>query len=139
MPERQQVRQPHAREVIGQRRVGCAERREVAVRRREHDDIGRFLPEIAGDVAIVDSAAAVELQMHAFGSLLLPRQCTADGVAIKSLQTNYDEMLGLLNIRARESEFDTATYPLHHDRRGLVGDAGMPLDAQYASKVRAHC
>ncbi len=42
-----------------------AKRSKIAVRRRQHDDIGGILPEIAGDVTVVNAAAAVELQMHA--------------------------------------------------------------------------
>ena len=44
------------------------ERGKIAVRRGQHDDIGGVLAEIARDVAIVDSAAGVKLQMHARGS-----------------------------------------------------------------------
>ncbi len=134
MTERQQIGQPHARKVAGQRRIGRTECREIAVCRRQHDDVGGVLPEIAGDVAIVDTAAAVELQVHPCGSPLLPRQRAADGVAVKSLQPDHHEMLGLLHVGPRECEFDAAADALHHDRRRLVGDAGMPLDAQHAGR-----
>ena len=54
MPEREQIGQLHARKVAGQRRIGRSECGEVAVGRRQHDDVGGLLPEIARDVAIVD-------------------------------------------------------------------------------------
>ncbi len=45
-----------AGKVARQRRMRRTERRQIAIRRRQHDDIGGVLPEIAGDVAVVNTA-----------------------------------------------------------------------------------
>ena len=68
--------------------------------------------------------------------LCYPCQRPADGVAIKTLQPDHHEMLGLLHVGTRECEVNAAAYPLHHDRRRLVGDAGMALDAQHAGEIQ---
>src|SRR6185295_161760 len=67
---------------------------------------------------------------------LLPLQRPADGVAIKTLQPDHHEMLGLFHVGTRECEVNSTPYPLHHDRRGLVSDAGMTLDAQHAGEIQ---
>ena len=77
-----------------------AERGEIAVGGGQHDDVGASLPEIAGDVAVVNSAAAVELQMHACFRLLLSSQSAADRVTVEALEADDHEMLGLLHVRA---------------------------------------
>src|ERR1700754_2115186 len=64
VPKRQQVGQPYAWKVARQLRIGVAECRQIAVGRRKQHNIGWILSKIAGDVAIVDTAAAVEFQVH---------------------------------------------------------------------------
>ena len=81
-----------------------AERGKIAVGGRQHDDVGGGLPEIAGDVAVVNAAAVVELQMHACFRFLpsLSRQRAADRVAVKPLQADHHQMLGLLHVGTGE-------------------------------------
>lgn len=76
------------------------ERSKIAVRRRQHDNIGGILPEIAGDVTVVNVAAAVEFQMHAYFGPLLSRQRATDSVTVEALQADHHEMLGLLDVGA---------------------------------------
>ena len=80
------------------------ERSKIAVRRRQHDNVGGLLPEIAGDIAVVNTAAAVELQMHACIRLspLLSGQCPAHRVTVKALEADHHEMLGLLHVGTGE-------------------------------------
>src|SRR5712675_2170801 len=107
MPERQQVGQPYAGKIFRQGRMRGTERRKIAdCRWCQASDACAWKP-------------------------LLTLQRTAYGVAIKSLQPDHYEMLGLLHIRPCKCEFDPASDPLHHDRGRLVGDAGVALDAQH--------
>ncbi len=77
-----------------------AECRKIAVGSRQYDDVGAGLPEVAGDVAVVNTAAAVELQMHACFRLLLSSQRAADRVTVEALEADDHEMLGLLHVGA---------------------------------------
>ena len=80
----------------------------IAVGGRQHDNVGGGLPEIAGDVAVVNTAAIVELEMHAcFRPLLqilpsLSRQRAADRLAVEPLEADHHQMLGLLHVRTGE-------------------------------------
>ena len=66
-----QVGEPQAREIraiCGDGPLACrGEHRDLAVGRREHDDLGRRLTEIDGLVAVRDYAALCRQQVHASG------------------------------------------------------------------------
>ena len=136
MTERQQIGQPHAWKILRQRRIGGAECRKIAVGRRQQHDIGAVLPEVAGDLAVVNAAAAIELQMHPRQCPLLPCQSAPCGFSVEPFQADHHQMLGLISIRSRIGKLDTAADGLHHKRRRLVDDAGMAFHPQHAGEVQ---
>ena len=81
-----------------------AEGGKIAVGGRQHDNVGRRLPEIAGDIAVINAAAIVELEMHACFRFLpsLSRQRAADRITVKPLEADHDQMLGLLHVGTGE-------------------------------------
>ena len=86
MAERQQIGQPHARKILGKRGMRGAERRKIAVGGRQHDDVGGGLPEIAGDLAVVDDCRSGRASdACCFDRCRLPGQRAADRVAVETL------------------------------------------------------